>query len=82
MKPAPRNANALGKQGAGQNQSGDNTNNSTDFFESIKEKLATRVWLASYNLEELRERYADRRQLLRQAATCIALALLRLAGVR
>lgn len=39
------------------------------------------LWVLQYSLEEARQRYADRRQLLRQAAACIALALLRLAGV-
>ena len=39
------------------------------------------LWVLQYSLEEARHRHADRRQLLRQAAACIALALLRLAGV-
>ena len=43
--------------------------------------IGYRIWVLSYSLEEARQRYADRRQLLRQAAACIALALLRLAGV-
>lgn len=34
------------------------------------------------NLHEARERYADRRQLLRQAGVYVILALLRLAGGR
>ncbi len=48
---------------------------------SAWDAVAYRVWVMSYSMEEARQRYADRRQLLRQAAACIALALLRLAGV-
>ena len=44
--------------------------------------LTRRVWVLNYSLEESRQRYADRRQLLREACVCVALALLRLAGVR
>jgi hypothetical protein len=40
------------------------------------------VWVLAYSLEEARQRYADRRQLLRQAGACIVLAVLRLVGVR
>ena len=40
------------------------------------------LWLLDYSLEEARQRYAKRRQFLRQAAACIALALLQLVGVR
>lgn len=39
------------------------------------------VWRAAYRLEEARQASASRGQLLRQAACCIGLALLRLAGV-
>ena len=39
------------------------------------------IWLLSYSLEEARHRYAKRRQLVRQAAVCIVLALLRLVGL-
>jgi hypothetical protein len=38
------------------------------------------IWLAAYRLEEARQRYAARRQPLRQAAACFGLALLRLVG--
>lgn len=41
-----------------------------------------RIWLLSYDLEEARQRYASSGKLIRQAAVCIALAFLRLAGVR
>lgn len=78
---APRNANALREQGAAQIKSDFSTSNSTDLLETIKERISNRIWLASYNLEELRERYAHRRQLLRQAAAFVALALLRLASL-
>lgn len=44
--------------------------------------LGRRVWVAAYSVEEARQRYADRRQLFRQALACVALAMLRLAGVR
>ena len=40
------------------------------------------LWLLEYSLEEARQRHAGRRQLFRQAAICIALALLRFVGVR
>lgn len=48
---------------------------------SAGDAIANRVWVMSYSMEEARQRYADRRQLLRQAGACLALALLRLAGV-
>ena len=48
---------------------------------NIKDRIASRVWLLAYSLEEARQRYADRRQLLRQAGACLALALLRVAEV-
>lgn len=44
--------------------------------------LNSRAWVITYSLEEARQRYADRRQLLRQAAVCLLLALVRLVGVR
>ncbi len=44
--------------------------------------LARQVWVLNYSLEESRQRYAGRQQLIRQAAACLILALLRLAGVR
>lgn len=40
------------------------------------------LWLLDYSLEDARQRYAGRRQLFRQAAACIALALLHLSGLR
>lgn len=49
---------------------------------TIKDRVASRVWALSYSLEEARQRYADRRQLLRQAGACLLLALLRLTGAR
>ena len=45
-------------------------------------KLGRAAWIAAYAVEEARQRYADRRQLFRQAGACILLAALRLAGVR
>ena len=48
----------------------------------MRNRLSTFIWRASYDMEEARQRYADRQQLIRQAAVCVALALLRLAGVR
>lgn len=40
------------------------------------------AWINAYAVEESRQRYADRRQLVRQAGACLLLALLRLVGVR
>ena len=48
----------------------------------MRNRLSTFVWRTSYSMEESRQRYADRRQLIRQAAVCVVLAFLRLAGVR
>jgi hypothetical protein len=48
---------------------------------AIMDRFTSAVWVMSYSMEEARQRYADRRQLLRQAGACLALALLRLAGV-
>lgn len=42
---------------------------------------ASRIWVLTYSMEQARQRYADRRQLLRQAWACLALVLLRLVGV-
>jgi AraC-like DNA-binding protein len=44
--------------------------------------IARHVWLIQYRIEEARQRAAGRGQLLRQAAACVGLALLRLIGVR
>lgn len=49
---------------------------------SIKDRVSSRVWVLTYSMEEARQRYADRRQLLRQAGVCLLLCLLRLVGVR
>jgi hypothetical protein len=46
------------------------------------QRIALNVWRLTYDLECARQRYTDRRQLLRQAGACLILALLRLAGVR
>jgi hypothetical protein len=48
----------------------------------IRNSIGIMVWVLAYSLEEARQRYADRRQLLRQAGACIVLAVLRLVGVR
>lgn len=47
---------------------------------SAWDAITSRVWVMSYCMEEARQRYADRRQLLRQAGACIGLAVLRLIG--
>jgi len=43
--------------------------------------VSSRIWVLTYTLEEARQRYADRRQLLRQAAVCLMLVFLRLVGL-
>lgn len=53
-----------------------------NIISSAWDAIAYRVWVMTYCLEEARQRYADRRQLLRQAGACIGLAVLRLIGVR
>ena len=63
-------------------------NYETDYTPSKREAVKTdlrsligrRIWILAYTVEEARERFADRRQLLRQAGACIILAVLRLAG--
>ena len=45
-------------------------------------RLVSGIWVMAYRLEEARQHYADRRRLLRQAAACLLLALLRLVGVQ
>lgn len=47
----------------------------------MSNRLSRAIWCAAYSIEEARQRYSNRRQLLRQAGACLALALLRLAGV-
>lgn len=49
---------------------------------ALLKKLERAAWIAAYSAEEARQRYADRRQLFRQAGACIVLAVLRLAGGR
>lgn len=44
--------------------------------------IARQIWLLGYRLEDVRQIAAGRGQLWRQAAACIALTFLRLAGVR
>jgi hypothetical protein len=48
----------------------------------VRNSIGIAVWTLAYSLEEARQDYADRRQLLRQAGACIDLAVLRLIGVR
>jgi len=43
--------------------------------------VASRIWVLTYSMEQARQRYADRRQLLRQAWACLVLVLLRFLGV-
>lgn len=47
----------------------------------ILDRVTSRAWVLSYSLEEGRQRFADKRQLLRQAGACLILAVLRLVGV-
>jgi hypothetical protein len=47
---------------------------------NLKEGITSRLWLVAYRVEEGRQHYAATGQLLRQAASCLALALLRLVG--
>jgi len=56
--------------------------NSTNKGGGLLSAVSRRVWILNYSLEESRQRYANRQQLFRQAAACIALALLQLVGVR
>ena len=49
---------------------------------TIRHKIASRVWVMTYSVEESRQRYADRGQLFRQAGACLMLVLLRLVGGR
>jgi hypothetical protein len=42
--------------------------------------LGYRIWVWTYSMEEVRQRYSDSRQLLKQAAACVALSLLRKVG--
>lgn len=44
----------------------------------MSNRYGTAVWRAAYRLEEARQASASKGQLLRQAAYCIGLALLRL----
>ncbi|MBL8396882.1 MAG: hypothetical protein JNL84_01890 [Candidatus Accumulibacter sp.] len=47
----------------------------------VRISIGIAAWKLAYSLEEERQRYADRRQLLRQAGACIGLAVLRGIGV-
>lgn len=44
----------------------------------IKSSIERRIWLCQYELEEARQNYASSGQLLKQAAVCILLAILRI----
>jgi hypothetical protein len=46
------------------------------------DQFATGLWRLAFDLETSRQRYAARRQLLRQAGACVLLAFMRLAGTR
>lgn len=59
------NENARRQPGA--DTTANSTANYTPNRETIKPDLSCRLWVLAYSLEEARERYADRRQLLRQA---------------
>lgn len=56
--------------------------NDTGLHKLVKANLGQRIWVLSYSIEEARQRYANRRQPLRQAGACLLLALLRLSGAR
>jgi hypothetical protein len=60
----------------------DRWHGATPSTSDIRNSIGIAVWNLAYSLEEARQRYADRRQLLRQAGACIGLAILRLVGVR
>ena len=47
----------------------------------IIDRVTSRAWVLSYRMEEARQRYADKRQLIRQAGVCLILAVLRLVGM-
>ncbi len=47
----------------------------------VRNSICLAAWTLAYSLEEARQDYAVRRQLLRQVGACIALAVLRLIGV-
>lgn len=47
---------------------------------TIFDRFTSTVWVLSYRMEEARQRYASRRQLVKQAGACLALALMRQAG--
>jgi hypothetical protein len=49
---------------------------------SLRGWIASSVWVASYILEESRQRYAASGQLWRRAGACLLLGLLRLGGMR
>ena len=81
----PRSENALREQGVETTEhfTGDYTRLNRETVKTdLLSWLTRRVWVLNYSLEEARQRYADRRQLLREACVCVALAMLRLAGVR
>lgn len=46
----------------------------------MRRAITNRLWVFTYQLEESRQLYAGKRQLWRQAATCLVLSLMRLAG--
>ena len=51
------------------------------FPESVKKKIACRVWAIDYSLEMARQKYADRPQVWKQAGICILIGVLRFVGV-
>ena len=46
------------------------------FYLAFSGYVTRRLWLLAYSLEDSRERYASKRQLLRQAAACVLLAMI------
>ena len=74
----PRNDKGRDRLASGATPKPDDGN----IISSAWDAITSRVWVMSYCMEEARQRYADRRQLLKQAGACIALAVLRMIGVR
>ena len=74
------NANALREQGECTKQSNYSNGIFTHQSAPCKPTLGFHIWRLTYITEEARARYSDNRQLLKQAAACLALYFLKMAG--
>jgi len=76
---SPTKTNTMRGHGAGTNKS-DNSGSIFTYLDKFIKAIQNRISVSIYSLEDARQHYAYTRQLLKQAAACIALYFLRMVG--